>query len=149
MKNIKQILIFLAIFLILVVPALSFAQTTSGTVNQPAQPQSTTSALVPCNNTPDASGNIAQPCNFNALMTLVNNIVNFVLYFMVIPIAAILFTYAGFELITAGGESAHARQKAKSIFTNAVIGLIIAMACWLIVKLVLYTLGYDGAWIGF
>ena len=141
MTKTKKILMMLSVLIILVVPALSFA----GTFDPSAH-----TSLVPCNNTPDATtGVIAQPCDFNALMTLVNTVINFMLYFMVIPIAAIMFVYAGFELLTAGGESAHARTKAKSIFTNALIGLVIAMACWLIVKLVLSTLGYDGTWIGF
>ncbi|MDR3519573.1 MAG: hypothetical protein P4L63_01640 [Candidatus Pacebacteria bacterium] len=136
MIKIKKYLIIFSVFLILIVPALSFAQ-------------GAPSVLVPCNNTPDpVTGVIAQPCNFNALMVLVNNVINFLLYGMVIPIAAIMFAYAGFELVTAGGESAHARTKAKSIFTNAVIGLVIAIACWLIVHSLLIILGYDGSWIG-
>jgi hypothetical protein len=63
---------------------------------------------------------------------------------MAIPIAAIMFFYAGFLLVTAGGEAAGARTKAKSIFTNAVIGLVLAIACWLIVKLILTILGWNG-----
>jgi len=82
-------------------------------------------------------------------MALINNVINFILYFMAIPIAAIMFAYAGFLMVTAGGEAAGARTKAKSIFTNAVIGLVLAAACWLIIKLVLNVVGYNGAWIGF
>jgi hypothetical protein len=52
-------------------------------------------------------------------------------------------------LVTAGGEAAGARTKAKNIFTNALIGLIIAVAAWLIVRTILSILGYQGAWIGF
>lgn len=122
-------------------PVLSFAQTA------PA-------VLVPCNNNAttitDSSGNqIAPvPCDFNALMVLINNIINFILYGMVIPIAAILFAYAGFELVTSGG-STEKRGIAKKVFTNVVIGLVIAMSCWLIVKLVLGILGYTGTWVPF
>jgi hypothetical protein len=153
MKKVKKYLIpgliFISVFLVLIIPALSLAQTTTGTINQPTQPKSTTAALVPCNNTPDASGKVAQPCNFNSLITLVNNVINFILYFMVIPIAAIMFAYAGFLMVTAGGEAAHARTKAKDIFTKAVIGLVIAVAAWVIVKTILSILGWNGAWIGF
>ena len=98
--------------------------------------------LVPCDNS------TANPCNFTALLTMVNTIIHFILFGMVIPIAAIMFAYAGFLMVTAGGEAAHARTKAKEIFTNAVIGLIIAAACWLIVATILHILGYDGSWIG-
>ena len=113
-----------------------------------AQPNvvSDNGGLVPCSNTPDASGKILQPCDFNALMDLVNNIITFILFYMAIPIAAIMFAYAGFLLITAGGGEA--KTKAKGIFTNAVLGLLLAAAAWLIVSTILSILGYEGAWIG-
>ena len=81
-------------------------------------------------------------------MTLVNNVINFILYGMVIPIAAIMFAYAGFELVTSGG-STEKRGLAKKVFTNVVIGLIIAVASTIIVKLILSTLGFDASWILF
>ena len=127
----KKILIILFIFSILTLPAFSLAAWTPG------------NPLVPCDNS------AGQLCNFGKLLDLVNNVITFILVYMAVPIAAIMFAYAGFLLVTAGGEAAGARTKAKSIFTNAVIGLILAIACWLIVKLILHILGWDGAWIGF
>lgn len=118
----------LIIFILLALPALSFAYT----LGDPLVPTCPTTG-----------------CGWNELMTLVNNVITFILEYMVIPIAAIMFFYAGFLMITAGGEAAGARTKAKSIFTNAVIGLIIAVAAWLIVRTILSILGYQGAWIGF
>ena len=97
--------------------------------------------LVPCDN-------VGTKCDFNALLAMINGVIHFILFFMVVPISAIMFAYAGFLLITAGGEAAGARTKAKNIFFNAVIGLIIAVACWLIISTVLHILGYDGSWIG-
>jgi hypothetical protein len=134
MKKAKKFLMFAIVFLILIVPALSMAASTS---------------LVPCDNTPDTSGKIAHPCDFNAFMNMVNTDIRFILYDMVVPIAAIMFVYAGFLLITAGEETSHARTKAKEIFTNTVIGLIIAVAAFIIINTVLHILGYDGSWIGF
>jgi len=130
----KKFLIYLLVFLILALPALSLAQ---------GKIVSQNGGLVSCDNS------AAHPCDWTALMSLVNNIINFIIYYMAIPIAAIMFAYAGFLLITAGGEAAGARTKAKSIFTNAIIGLVLAVACWLIIKLVLNIVGYSGAWIGF
>lgn len=106
-------------------PAISFAQRTG---------------LVPCDGT---------DCDFNQLMNLVNKIIRFVLFDMAVPIAAVMFAYAGFLLVTAGEETSHARTKAKTIFTNTLIGLIIAVAAWLIIRTILEILGYEGAWIGF
>jgi Type IV secretion system pilin len=128
MKNTKKILIYLAIFLVLIVPMLSFAYK----LGDPLVPSCT------------------PKCSFNDLMTLVNNVITFILYYMAVPIAAIMFAYAGFLMVTAGGEAAGARTKAKGIFFHAVIGLIIAVAAFLIIKLILSILGYtDAAWIGF
>lgn len=137
MKKIKKFVIrnytFVIVLALLIMPAISLAQT----LNTPGP-----NGLVPCDNS------TANPCGFNQLMTLINNVINFILYGMVIPIAAILFAYAGFELVTSGG-STEKRGLAKKVFTNVVIGLVIAMACWLIVKLVLGILGYSGTWVPF
>src|ERR1035437_2989624 len=137
MQKTKKSLIYLAIFLLLVMPSLSSA-----------------AGLVPCNNSPvmNSDGTVATPaipCDFNALMALINTIVKFILFDMAIPIAAIMFAYAGFLMVTAGGEAAGARTKAKSIFTNAIFGLILAVAAWLIVNTILSILGYTGDWIGY
>ena len=121
-------LIFISIFLMLIMPVMSLAADAT--------------PLVPCDNT-------KIPCDFNQLMNLVNTVIHFILFDLVIPIAAIMFAYAGFLLVTAGGEAASARTKAKSVFTNAVIGLIVAVAAWLIIRTILLILGYEGTWIGF
>ncbi|OGI85751.1 hypothetical protein A3A01_00160 [Candidatus Nomurabacteria bacterium RIFCSPLOWO2_01_FULL_39_17] len=132
MHKITTLLILVLIIVIFSMPVFSFA------AQIPPE-----GGLVQC-----GKGNEA-PCTFDDIMDLVNTIINFILGNLVIPIAAIMFAYAGFLLVTAGREAASARTKAKTIFTNTLIGLIIAAACWLIIKTVLSILGYDGAWIGF
>lgn len=136
MQKIKKLIIynlaFIIIFLLFVMPTLSLAD-----------------SLVPCNNTAGENGVIDKPCDFDALMNLVNIVIHFILFDMVVPIAAIMFVYAGILMVTAGGEAAGARTKAKSIFTNVVLGLIIAIAAFLIIRTILSILGYEGSWIGF
>ncbi|HCY17786.1 MAG: Peptidase domain protein [Candidatus Nomurabacteria bacterium GW2011_GWF2_35_12] len=100
-------------------------------------PIDSNTGLVPCD------GSAENPCGFDQFLTLINTIVNFILFVMVVPIAAIIFAYAGFELITSGGETSK-REKAKKIFTNVAIGLIVAAAAFLIVKTVLSIVGYTG-----
>ena len=129
----KKSLIFVLVFILLVVPAISFAAFSF----DPLQ------GLVPCGKGSSVS------CGFKDFMTLIHNVINFILIYMALPIAAIMFVYAGFLLVTAGSEAAGARTKAKSIFTNALIGLVLAAGCWLIIRTILSILGYDGAWIGF
>jgi hypothetical protein len=92
---------------------------------------------------------IADPndaCNFNELMHLINNIISFILFGLAIPIAGIMFAYAGFTLLTSGGSSG-AKTKAKEIFFSAAVGLVISFVAYIIVVFVLKTLGYDGSWI--
>ncbi len=86
-------------------------------------------------------------CDFDHLMALINRVINFLLFVMAIPIAAIMFAYAGFMLVTSGGESGK-RTKAKEIFTNVALGLIFAAAAWLIIHTLLLIVGWDGSWIG-
>lgn len=131
MNKKSKFLIILLVLAVFSVPVFSFAAQNPPSAN-----------LVPCG-TPGANS-----CGFNDLFTLVNNVINFVLYSMVIPIAAIMFAYAGFELVTSGG-STEKRGIAKKVFTNAVIGLIISAAAWLIVHTILSILGFDATWIGF
>jgi hypothetical protein len=115
---------FLIIFLLslFVLPLSSFAQGTG---------------LVPCTDN----------CGFNDLLTLVNTFINFILTRLAVPIAAIMFAYAGFLLVFSGGESSK-RTKAKDIFINVAIGLVFVAACWLIIHTISSIVGYDGSWIG-
>jgi hypothetical protein len=127
-NNFKSLIVFVFVFMMLVLPALSLAQE-----SKPIVP--------PC---PD------EGCGFKEFIDLINNVIEFILFKMAIPIAAIMFAYAGFLMVTAGGEAAHARQEAKEIAMNTVIGLIFAAAAFLIVKTILSILGYtDASWIGF
>jgi hypothetical protein len=129
MFNAKKIFIHLLIAVILVLPVVGLAD------DNPA-----TSRLVPCDT--------GEACNFGALMQLIDNVIKFALFKMAVPIAAIMFAYAGFKMITAGGEAASARTQAKEIFINTAVGLVIAIAAWLIVSTILAILGYKGGWIG-
>jgi hypothetical protein len=128
MSKLKKFVIrnytFVIVFILLAMPALSLA-----------------AGLVPC-------GGAKEPaCDWNGFMSLINTVIHFLLFDMAIPLAAIMFAYAGFELVSSGG-STEKRGIAKKVFTSAVIGLIIAVAAWLIVSTVLSILGYDGSWIG-
>lgn len=111
------------VLVILLLPVLSFAAEWKG--------------LVACK----------EDCDFGDLMQLINKVINFILVSMAIPIAAIMFAYAGFLLVTAqGGE---AKSTAKTIFTNTVFGLLLAVGSWIIINTLLSILGYEGSWIGF
>ena len=87
-------------------------------------------------------------CQFNDLMKLVNDVINYVFLVLAVPIAAIMFAYAGILMVTSAG-SKESREKAKSIFFNVTLGLFFIGACWLLVHLVFNIVGYkDASWIG-
>lgn len=104
--------------------------------------------LIPCGVELKGDKTIKNECTFAHFLVLINRIVKFIFLNLAIPIAAIMFFYAGFLMVTAGGESAQARGKAKGIFTNTVIGLVLAAGAWLIVKTVLSIMGYTGPFFG-
>ena len=81
-------------------------------------------------------------CNFCTLMEMVNSIIRWLIAFLSI-IAVGVMVYAGFKMVTSGGNTS-AWEEGKSLFTNVVIGIIIVLASWLIVDTVLETLTGSG-----
>ena len=120
------------ILAVLVVPVFALAQ----------------NGLIPCGTEVDDKGLVTNPCGFKDFLALINNVIGFIFQYLILPIAAILFAFAGFKLVFSGG-STEARGTAKKVFTNTAIGLIIALSAFLIIRTLLSILGYEGAWIGF
>lgn len=85
---------------------------------------------------------ISNPCDFADLMDLVNNVINFLLFVIATPLVAIILCYAGFLLLTSGGSS-EKMTKVKSIFKNVIIGYIVALLAWLLIKTILVTVGFE------
>jgi hypothetical protein len=68
------------------------------------------------------------------LFQLIDRLIKFLIYIGV-AIASLLFTYAGYLYITAGGG--HGVEEAKGIFKDVFIGLVIALCGYLIVDTIL------------
>ncbi|MCI0542507.1 family 16 glycosylhydrolase [bacterium] len=105
--------------------------------------------LVPCGThaTPpegfapgDQANKVAEDCQFADLIELIQRVMNYLLFAFAIPLAAIIFTYAGFLYLTAGGDTGKI-SRAHSIFLYVVVGLVVALAAWLIVKAIVTGLG--------
>ena len=114
LKNFIPILILVLLFILM--PMVSFAQ----------------GGLVPCE---------GPECGFGDLITLVNKVIDFLLFTLALPLAAILFAYGGFLFLTSGG-SEDKLSKAKQIFWNVLVGFVIALAAWIIVKAIFFGLGF-------
>lgn len=77
-----------------------------------------------------------EECSFGKVVSATQSIINFLIYFLAAPIAALMFLYAGFLLLTNRGNESQV-TKAKSIFASVFIGLVVALAAWLIVTFIL------------
>jgi hypothetical protein len=69
--------------------------------------------------------NIPNPVNATSFETLVQAIAKWFVRIMV-PIAAIIFLYAGFLFLTSGGDEEKVK-KAKRAITYAIVGLVIVL----------------------
>lgn len=83
-------------------------------------------------------------CNFSDFIILIQNVITFILL-LSFPISVIAFTYAGFLILTANGNSGKVDQ-AKEIFIKVVIGLFFALTAWLIVRLITTALLKEGSY---
>jgi hypothetical protein len=86
-------------------------------------------------------GNYINDCDFDMIMVLVNKIINFALITLATPLFALIIMYVGFLYLTAGGSPKNI-DKSKVILKNAVVGYIIALVAWLVVKSILLSLGF-------
>ena len=89
--------------------------------------------LVPCSG-PD--------CNTNDVVGFANNLISYLIQGLGI-IAVIVMVYAGFKMVTSAGDEG-AWTKAKELFGNVIIGIILILASWLIVDTLLKGLTGSG-----
>lgn len=87
------------------------------------------SGLIPCGNATQAQ------CTFDDLIKLAQNVINFLIFDIAAPIAAVMFAYAGFLWVTNGGNESQITQ-AKGIFWGVFWGFVIALAAWLTINMI-------------
>ena len=139
------ILSFLLPMSFLLSPSMALAQT---------PPKTFTGGIVQCGNgvngglvsDPGSAGSGAvvgqQSCGFVQLMQLINRIIDYLLFLIAPIIATCIILYAGILMLTSAGSTENV-TKAKGLFSKAVIGLLVALMAWLIVKFLMTSLGYD------
>jgi hypothetical protein len=82
-------------------------------------------------------------CDFNDLIRLFKNIWNFIII-IIVPIVAIVTAWVGFNFMKSGAEY---REKAKEMMSNLVIGILLVIFAWFIVKTILdFTVGKDSCY---
>jgi hypothetical protein len=90
------------------------------------------STIIPC----------TDKCTFSDVFRLLNNIIKFFFTTLLIPIFITLIMYAGFQYITAQGNSGKVANL-KKMLLNFLKGIILILCAWLIVRTIMTTLLND------
>src|SRR5204863_7140878 len=96
--------------------------------------------LFPCSGTDISQADMSNghPCTFGDLVMVAQTIAKRIVQTGLI-LAPLVFAYAGFLLLTSQ-DNPSKRIKARKVFINVAIGLVIMMIAWVIVNLVLTSL---------
>ncbi len=90
------------------------------------------STIIPC----------TDKCTFTDVFRLLNNLLTFFITTLLIPIFITILMYAGFKYITAEGNPSKIANL-KKIIGNVVLGIIIILCSWLIVRTIMNALLND------
>jgi len=125
MTMLKKIINGVVILGILFFAQVAFAQTKN------------TSGLIPCGiaTTPGSTVDETQQCTFPDLIILAQNVINFLIFKIASPLAAVMFAYAGFLYVTNAGNESRVSE-AKGIFWAVFWGFVVVLAAWLTVNLI-------------
>lgn len=74
-----------------------------------------------------------------SIIVVTNNIIEFLLTLLIVFVAPIMIAYAGF-LFVVNPVNPSEKQKAKSVLTNTILGIVISLSAWLIVDAVMAAL---------
>ncbi len=127
MKFFTQILatVLLSLMIVAFMPSTALAQA------------KTRSGLIPCGNGALVGGAVAaeERCTFDDLILLAQIVINFLIFRIAAPIAAVMFAYAGFLWLTNAGNESKITQ-AKEVFWMVFWGLVVALAAWLTINMI-------------
>lgn len=88
---------------------------------------------------PQGANEAVCPASWGMLITVINNIISLLLTLAILFLMPIMIAYAGF-LMVVNPTSIGDVGKARKIITNTVIGIVVALAAWLIVDAVMAVL---------
>jgi len=96
--------------------------------------------IVPCGNDP------SNPCKFCDLFVVFNNIIKFLLFCLVPPLAVAGIVIAGLYFLFAGANPTMVNQ-GKDVLKAVVIGLLIVFCAWLLINVFFSFIGVE-SWTG-
>lgn len=104
----------------------------SGSANNHPPP----SDIVPCGLYQDAQKKTTDECTFDYLVTLAQKVIDFLIFKIASPLAAVMFAYAGFLYVTNAGNEGKVKE-AHEIFLYVFWGFVVCLAAWLTVNMIL------------
>ena len=84
------------------------------------------------------------PAGWGLLMTVVNNIISLLITLAIVFVAPLMIAYSGF-LFVVNPVSSGGKEHAKQILTNTIVGIVIALAGWMIVDAIMAVLYKPGS----
>lgn len=79
------------------------------------------------------------PASWGMLITVVNNIIELLLTLAIVFVAPLMVAYAGFLMVVNQGNASKLSE-AKGVLTNTIVGIVIALAAWMIVDAIMAVL---------
>lgn len=101
--------------------------------------------IVPCGTDVNNNGVLdkGEKCTFADFYVGIDRLIDFLLFYLALPLAAISIAIAGFMFLTSGDNEGR-RTKAKGIIGWAIVGVVVAFGAWLIVNTILKALVEEG-----
>lgn len=87
-------------------------------------------------------GTKADPCTFSKLIELAQNLINDLIIISIL-LATAAFAYAGYILLTSGGNESE-KTRAKEVFRKVLIGFLWILGAWLLVYTITSVLLNEG-----
>lgn len=94
--------------------------------------------LVFCNTKLDAAGKYTDPCGYYELIKLAQTVITDLIILATL-LATVVFIYAGFKLMTSGGDPGAAKE-AKEMLMKVVWGFLWILVAWIVVYTIMNTL---------
>jgi hypothetical protein len=91
------------------------------------------SGLIPCD---------GPECDLNSVLQLLNNLMSFFFRTLLLPIFVAMVMYLGFSYLQAGGSPGK-HAKIGSMAKHMVLGLLLMLCAWVIVRTILSLIGYQ------
>ena len=76
---------------------------------------------------------------FGLLVSVVNNIISFLVTIAIVFVAPLMIAYAGF-LFVVNSVNPAGKARAKQVLTNTIVGIVLSLAAWLIVNAIMAVL---------